>query len=103
MGEPIYLPTSLHVYRGRDDFEGGLCTVNRIKMGVSAGKPTYFIEIKENPDVQYNWQYLIENQEKWEKEYAGKRGRRNPDYRPEFNNDEADWVPFNNSEESIKE
>lgn len=91
LGEPIYLPTSLHIYRGRDDFEGGLCTVNKIELGVSAGKPTYFIRIKENPGVQYNWEYLVENQEGWKEEYAGVRGAKSPDFRRKFNNDEADW------------
>lgn len=91
MGEPIYIPTSLHVYRGRDDFEGGLCVVNRIEMGKSAGKPTFFIGIKETVGVLYNWEHLISNQEEWTKEYAGRKGRRNPDFRSEFNKDD-DWV-----------
>jgi len=91
MGEPIYVPTSLYVYRGKDDFEGGICAVNRIEMGKSAGKPTFFIGIKERPGVLYNWEYLVSNQEELKRKYAGRRGRRTPDLRPEFNTDDG-WV-----------
>jgi len=91
LGEPIYLPTSLHVYRGMDDFEGGLCTITRIKEGVSAGKSVPFVQVKENLGLWYNWNHLVDNQDTWKKKYEGKRGIITPDFRRKYNYAEADW------------
>ncbi|MBM3200773.1 hypothetical protein FJZ53_07585 [Candidatus Woesearchaeota archaeon] len=87
IGKDVYIPTSLYLGHGRDDFQGGLCKIVSIEEGISAGKKTYFVEVAERPGHMYNWDYLQENQGKWKKEYGNKRGYPDPDYRTEFN----DW------------
>ncbi|MDP2908002.1 MAG: hypothetical protein Q8O03_08775 [Nanoarchaeota archaeon] len=87
IGQEIYIPTSLYLGHGRDDFIGGLCTIVNVKEGMSAGEYMPFVEVAERPGQGYNWEYLQENQGKWKKEYGKKRGKPDPDYRAEFN----DW------------
>ncbi len=93
MGEPIYVPTALHVYRGVDDFQGGLCAVLKIKDGISAGKPVPFVQVKERLGTWYNWHNLVKNQDKYRERYMG-RGQRAPDFRAQFNDSEEDWGGF---------
>jgi len=85
VGEEIYIPTALYLTHGVDDFLGGLCRIIRVKVGISAGKKTYFIEVEEDPDNLHNWRYILENQERWRREYKDRGGRKNPDLRREFN------------------
>ncbi len=30
-GDKIYVPSAYYVYRGEDDFEGGLATINKVE------------------------------------------------------------------------
>jgi hypothetical protein len=85
VGDDIYLGTELYLGHGRDDFDGGLCRIVKITSGISAGKKTPFVEVKERPNHEYNLEYLLENQEEWKKEYGRRRGKACPDYSPEFN------------------
>jgi len=87
IGKDVYIPTSLYMGHGRDDFQGGLCKVIKIEEGISAGKKAYFIEVAERPGHMYNWEFLQEDQKELKKEYGKRRGCPDPDYRPEFN----DW------------
>ncbi|MBU4501352.1 MAG: hypothetical protein KKA79_02075 [Nanoarchaeota archaeon] len=80
IGNDIYVPTSLHLYRGKDDFLGGLCKIVKIEEDYLT-----MVGVEERPGVMYNWEYLKENQKEWKKEYRKRRGTPDPDYRPEFN------------------
>jgi hypothetical protein len=31
IGDKIYVPSAYHVYRGEDDFAGGLATINKVE------------------------------------------------------------------------
>lgn len=84
-GEDVYIPTSLYLSHGIDDFEGGLCRIIRVSEGISAGEKVPFIEVAERPSYSYNWECLRDGQEKLKKEYGRRRGRRHPDYSSEFN------------------
>ena len=70
---------------GQDDFVGGLVKVSKVLLGISAGKPTPFVEIKERPGTQYNWLILAEEQEKLKAQFGDKRAYADPDDREEFN------------------
>lgn len=85
IGQKIYIPTSLYLGHGRDDFAGGLCKICRIQFGISGGEKTIFITVEERPNCQYNWDYIRKNQEKWREKYKGCVGHPDPDFRREFN------------------
>jgi len=81
VGDSIYIPTSLYLSHGEDDFDGGLCKI--IEIGEKFGWK--WIRVKENPSSQHSYDYLLEGQEKWKKEYGNRKGKRSPDYSPQFN------------------
>lgn len=93
-GDKIYVPTSLYVYRGEDDFEGGLATINKIEYSNHLPEDHYnytMVGIKERPGTMYNWKYLMENQDEWKARYGEQVAHPDPDMRPEFNQPNADW------------
>lgn len=88
IGSKIYVPTSLYLSRGMDDFAGGLATIESIE--TSDFLPPdhsnyYMITIKENPGTSYNLRYLLEHQEEWKEIYGDEIAHPDPDDRPEFN------------------
>ena len=94
IGDKIYVPTALHVYRGLDDFAGGLATINRIE--ASDHLPVDHVNhlkvgVKENPTVMYYWHFLSEKQERMAIDYAGRIANPDPDDRPEFNDENEGW------------
>ena len=101
VGDKIYVPTSLHVYRGADDFQGGLCTISRVSPSDHLPKDHYnywMVGIAEgDKSTSYNWRHLMEEQEKLKKRFGKEKGYKDPDLRPEFNNDDADWHPVFNA------
>lgn len=44
-----------------------------------------FVEVEEDPGTHHSWPYLLEGQDEWRARYGAERGRRDPDLRPEFN------------------
>lgn len=91
IGEKIYVPTSLYLSHGRDDFAGGIATIDYIKEDTKSDILDYnriMVGIKERENTGYNWQYLLANQEKWSKEYAGCIAHPDPDYAEEANRDD---------------
>lgn len=94
IGEDVYCPTALHVYRGRDDFHGGLCKIKSIEKSKTLPPDHYnycFVEVEERPGVGLNWRLLMEQQEELAAEFGNERGYMDPDDRPEFNDDNEGW------------
>ncbi len=94
IGQEIYVQSSFYVYRGIDDFAGGLATINKIEHSDHLPKDHVnytMVGIIERPGSMYNWNNLVENQEKLAKEYAGQKAHPDPDDRAEFNCPDADW------------
>ena len=94
IGDKIYVPTSLYVYRGEDDFEGGLATISSIEKSKHLPEDHYnylMVGIEERKGTSYNWRYLMENQDKWKAEYGDQVAHPDPDDRPEFNQPNTDW------------
>lgn len=92
-GQKIFVPSALHVYRGSDDFAGGEATIAEIFPSKTLPPDHYnylMVSIEERPDTQYNWNYLVENQQEWADQYKGRKAHPDPDYRPQFNKDN-DW------------
>jgi hypothetical protein len=75
-GDDIYLPTSLYLSHGVDDFLGGLCKILKIEEDSN----WKWIEVEEEPGTRHDYKHIVENQEKWAKEYGVRRGRKDPDY-----------------------
>lgn len=87
-GTKIYVPTSLYIGHGMDDFMGGIATVQEVhkdKYLPSDHTNYYMVTVKERPNMGYNLRYLLDNQDKWKKEYGRKKAHPSPDNRPESN------------------
>lgn len=94
IGQKIYVPTSLYVYRGADDFAGGIATINKIEKSESLPHDHYnyiMVGITERPGTMYNWRPLLERQEELKKMFGDEIAHPDPDDRPEFNDGNADW------------
>lgn len=94
IGEQIYVPTSLYVYWGQDDFSGGKATINKIEHNDNLPKNhcNYtMVGIKERLGTMYNWSVLLEKQKELKERFGNQISHPDPDIRPEFNDSEADW------------
>jgi len=95
VGEKIYVPDEMYVYRGRDDFAGGLATISKVDVdpyGFGPGHPNFcFVSIEERPNHGYNWGGLEDKQEEYKEVYGDQIAHPDPDLSPEFNDDNADW------------
>lgn len=80
VGDQIYVYTSFYIDHGEDDFKGGLCTVLKVEEGISAGKPTHYITVRERPNSAYNWQFLAEKQAGLKKKFGNSKGHADPDF-----------------------
>lgn len=87
VGDDIYIPTALYVYRGRDDIIGGLTRV----IAVQKEGRYIWVTVAACPHGRYSWDYLAGIQEKLKEEFGTQHAYPNPDLRPEFNDSEADW------------
>lgn len=88
IGDKIYVPTSLYLSHGLDDFEGGIATVDGHYTNdfLTEDHCNYYeISIEENPGTRYNLRYLLEHQAEWKKIYKKRKAHPDPDDRPEFN------------------
>lgn len=81
VGDDVYVPSSLYLSHGVDDFRGGLCRI--VAVSELLGRP--FVEVEEDPGTLHSWAYLMERQEEWRERYGDRRGHPDPDLRPEFN------------------
>jgi len=84
-GDVVYVDTSLYLSHGRDDFRGGLAEVVDCKINNSAGKPTPFIVLIQDPGTWHNWQMLAADQKKLRTAFGKNWAHPDPDFRPEFN------------------
>lgn len=80
-GDDVYVPSSLYLSHGEDDFRGGLCRI----VAVRERNGAIFVEVAEEPGTWHAWAYLVEHQDEWRERYGDERGRPDPDLRPEFN------------------
>jgi hypothetical protein len=94
IGEKIYVPSAYHVYRGKNDFEGGLATIDSIEYSkfLPEDHINYImVGVKERKGVMSNWRMLLEKQKQLKKEYKDKIAHADPDLRPQFNDDNEGW------------
>ena len=85
IGDEIYVPTALHLSRGRDDVVGGLATVTKISKSMSGGEQVHFISVKEIPGG-FNWeQSLALKQDELKDRFGNNRAYPDPDNDPNFN------------------
>jgi len=79
VGQEVYVPTRMYIEQGHLDIAGGLATVSKIEMSMSAGRDVPFIGVKEIPGRLFNWEILASDQEKFRTEYGDQRARPDPD------------------------
>jgi hypothetical protein len=88
IGQKIYVPTSIYLSHGMDDFVGGIATISKIEK--SAYLPEdhcnyLMVGIEEKPGTLYNWNSLLSEQEELKIRFKKHRAHPDPDDRPEFN------------------
>lgn len=94
IGQKIYVESTIYVYRGADDFAGGIAIINKIERSktLPKGHSNYiFVGIEERPGSMYNWTILCKEQDKLKGIYGDEIAHPDPDDRPEFNQPDADW------------
>lgn len=85
VGDDIYVPSALHLSRGRDDVVGGLARVKSVSRHMSGGEQVHFISVNEIP-CDFNWeQHLALMQAELKREFGKNRAYPDPDDNPEFN------------------
>lgn len=80
VGDDIYVRSHFFIDRGWDDVMGGLARVTRVYSGISAGKPTPFVEVAEHPGRGYNWRILRDQQDRLQEQFGESRAYPDPDY-----------------------
>lgn len=93
-GDQIYVPTSLYVYRGADDFIGGLATIKDFDIAeyLDEGHVNkVMVSILERPGTSYNYKILLEKQEDLKNEFGEDKAYADPDLDTEFNNHDEGW------------
>lgn len=96
IGDEIYVPSSYYVYRGEDDFEGGLAIINNIEFSKHLPEEhfNYIMIGIEGRTTMYNYKSLLEKQAQLKKEFKNSVAHSNPDLRPEFNQPDGDWKVY---------
>ena len=95
IGDKLYIPGSMYVYRGQDDIAGGLAEIDSITHSNFLPKDHFnyvMVGFKGIPNKMYNMKNLIEQQDKLAETYAGHTAHPDPDMSPEFNCPDADWI-----------
>jgi len=90
VGDIIYVPHSLYVYRGRDDFHGGKARVSKVQEQFNST----FVHIEARPGTGYNWAVLEKQQDELQARFGDTWAYPDPDNHPDVNDSEADWVPY---------
>lgn len=88
IGDEIYVGSSFYVYRGEDDFAGGLATISKVE--ISDHLPidninSIMVGIKERKSTMYNYKILLGNQIMLKQEYGHKIAHPDPDMHPDVN------------------
>lgn len=82
-GQKIYVRGFMSISNGSSDTAGGLGTIKRVDISTYLPIDHYnaiMVEFEELPGHRYNYKYLLENQEDWEKLYSnGEVAHLNPD------------------------
>lgn len=85
VGDNIYIDTRLYMYRGEDDFIGGLAKVISIEEKEIRGKSVHVIKVEEDKIRSYLWEDIVGKQAEWKNLFGDRRACPKPDLRPEFN------------------
>lgn len=95
IGDKIYVPSTLYVYRGEDDFVGGIATIAKVEYSNHLPKDHFnyiMVGIEGRSNTMYNYKNLMSEQTELKKEYGNQIAHADPDYREEFNcPPNADW------------
>jgi len=94
VGNKLYIPSSFHVYRGVDDFIGGIAVIKKIEMSkilpITHINSTMVV-FEERPNIKYNLRSIIEQQRDLKRKFGKAIAHPDSDLRPNFNQPKADW------------
>ncbi len=79
VGENVYVGTHMYIEGGDRDIHGGLGTISKVEIN-GTGINSCFVSIKEIPGRGFNWDVLMNSQEKWKAEFGTARAYPDPDY-----------------------
>lgn len=88
VGAKIYVPTSLYLSHGADDFQGGIATISKIEYSKTLPKDDVnycMVGIEERRGYMYNYGYLLSQQKELKKEYGKQKAHPDPDNHPDSN------------------
>lgn len=94
IGDKIYVPSSYYVFRGEDDFDGGLAEIAKIDISKHLPEEHFnyiMVGITNRPATMYNYKSLLKDQKELKKEFKNQLAKPNPDLRPQFNDSEEGW------------
>lgn len=86
--DKIYVPSSLYMSHGADDFAGGIATISKVEYNEKLSKDHVnycFIGIKERPGCMYNYKDLLSQQKELKKSYKKQIAHPDPDLHPDAN------------------
>lgn len=96
IGDQIYVPTTIYGFRGKEDFIGGVATIDRVELmdNLPADHPNYCsVGIKGRPGHLYGWSVLAERQEELRAQFGDQAAYPDPDDSPDCNHDEG-WIEY---------
>ncbi len=81
VGDQIYIGTSLHIDRGEDDVHGGIATIKSFEIKDYPNNPinNISVDFEEISGHKYNYQILLQSQDKWKQEFGEGRAYNDPD------------------------
>ena len=82
IGDKLYIPSAFYISRGSDDVAGGLATIKAFVISKTLPEDHYnyaMVVFEECSGRSLNYNYLMENQEEWAKEYQGRIAHPCPD------------------------
>lgn len=74
-GEKIYVPSVVHTYEPNNDFNGGIATIENVKINtdlIEEHANYLTVTVKERPNHPYGWGFIRSNQERWKLLYGKK-------------------------------
>lgn len=81
LAQTVYVPTSLYIEHGEDDFVGGKATISGIFRDDACSNEynRLFVEVLERPGMRYNWRSLLEQQDKLREQFGDDFSKPDPD------------------------
>ena len=94
IGQDIYIPSAMYISRGSDDRVGGLAKIVDVEFSETLPEDHFnycFVSVEEIPNVSFNYNSLMKQQEELKKQFGNNRAYPDPDIDTPWIED-GDWV-----------